>query len=91
MCAICYKSPCHPACPNADPPKPVSKCSWCEEDITEGKILHIQFAKDIVLCDKCKHEMSLSDLNELFDGEIFEALGFEKKEADIETEGDYDE
>lgn len=82
MCAVCFSSPCHPACPNADPPKPVSKCAWCGEDITEGETFHIQFAKDIVLCDKCKHEMSLSDLNELFGGEIFEALGFEEKEAE---------
>ena len=89
MCAICLQSKCPSGCPNAESPRIVAECAWCGGDITEGRTFHIHFANGIVLCDKCKHEMSLSDLNELFDGEIFEALGFEKKEA--EGSEDYDE
>ena len=35
MCSICRRYVCHPSCPNADEPVPVSigKCTYCTKDI----------------------------------------------------------
>lgn len=36
MCAVCRKNPCDSRCPNAEEPKSVYTCEWCEEPIYEG-------------------------------------------------------
>lgn len=52
MCELCRRIPCHPRCPNADPPKRVFICSGCGEDICEGEfyydILGEQFCKTCI-------------------------------------------
>ncbi len=37
MCDICLRSPCHPRCPNAEPPAAVYDCSKCKEGIIPGE------------------------------------------------------
>ncbi len=34
MCEMCRRSPCHPRCPNADPPKVIGQCVQCGQDLT---------------------------------------------------------
>ena len=36
MCAVCRKNPCDSRCPNAEEPKSIYTCEWCEEPIYEG-------------------------------------------------------
>ena len=36
MCAVCRKNPCDSRCPNAEEPKSIYACEWCEEPIYEG-------------------------------------------------------
>ncbi len=36
MCSICLQHPCHPRCPNYDPPKAKHYCNVCEEGIYVG-------------------------------------------------------
>ena len=36
MCEICWQSPCHSRCPNADQPATIHLCEMCGEPICEG-------------------------------------------------------
>lgn len=36
MCDLCRQHPCHPRCPNADPPPIVTYCVKCHLPIREG-------------------------------------------------------
>lgn len=51
MCEICHQSPCHPQCPNADPPVPVTTCAWCDAEIQEGEKYYKIGDEDI--CEEC--------------------------------------
>ena len=37
MCNVCRKNPCHPRCPNYEPPKAFHYCSICSEGILNGE------------------------------------------------------
>ena len=37
MCEICRNYPCHPRCPNYEPPKASHNCSICHEGIYDGE------------------------------------------------------
>ena len=37
MCEICRQTPCHPRCPNYEPPKASRYCSICDEGIYNGE------------------------------------------------------
>lgn len=36
MCTECHRTPCHPMCPNADPPVKVYDCDCCGQEIFVG-------------------------------------------------------
>ena len=51
MCTECRQTPCHPLCPNADEPKPIYRCSWCN-----GKIYFdddYYEIEDCIICEDC--------------------------------------
>lgn len=63
MCSVCLKTPCHPACPNAEEPKPVMLC-MCGNGIYTGD----QYLEDIngkYHCMECLKEMEVSDILKL--------------------------
>lgn len=48
MCEICYRSPCHPSCPNYEP-EICTYCEICESPIYEGD----KFYEEINGCIMC--------------------------------------
>lgn len=52
MCDVCFKSPCHPRCPNAPDPPAVYVCSGCSSTIYDGddyyEVLGEQFCSDCI-------------------------------------------
>lgn len=63
MCEECWQTPCHPACPNADPPRAVFICSGCGAEIVEGEdywdLVGEQFCEDCVR--EARHEAEWVD------------------------------
>lgn len=56
MCIECRQTPCHPRCPNADPPKPVFLCGWCNAEIYESDdYFEID---DCQVCESCISDCS---------------------------------
>lgn len=78
MCMECRRTPCHPQCPNAAPPKPVLYCTRCREGIYGGGRYYfhrkrLPRAPHHVLteriCRSCMEEMPLDDLMGLLDAD----------------------
>lgn len=68
MCSICYSTPCHPRCPNADEEKPVYRCSECGGSIFEGDKFFQNDIKEI--CEECMEEMSVEEILNLFNEDL---------------------
>ena len=44
ICEECFKTPCHPQCPNAPPPKVIKTCLECgQEFITEDEYFQTEY------------------------------------------------
>lgn len=71
MCELCRQYPCHPACPNADPPRPLCTCKECKEGIYDGDRV-VEIDGDYYHVD-CLYEMSFEDLLRKLDIEPFDA------------------
>lgn len=64
MCRTCYKTPCDPRCPNAEPEKPIHVCDHCKEGIFfEERYAEIDGIK---YCLGCLESMDLEELLALF-------------------------
>ena len=74
MCSVCCMSPCHPRCPNADEPKAIYKCSFCEESIVEGDEYYELDGE--YYHDECFEDNALEF--------IIEKLGVTKRTAEVE-------
>lgn len=72
MCSVCLKSPCHPACPNAPEPKPVTVCCECKDGI---------FAGDLYFTDADGKDHCLVCLEDKSPGELLELVGEKLVEA----------
>lgn len=67
MCEICGRNPCHPRCPNADPPKPTYICDNCGYGIYNGdKVYNIE---DKHYCPTCAEFRCSEELIEDIFGE----------------------
>lgn len=67
MCDVCLKNPCHPRCPNASDPAPVTTCRRCKEGILAGDEYAVINGDDY--CLTCIEDMPYSELVTLMGGE----------------------
>ena len=70
MCSICRQIPCHPRCPNAEPPKPVHVCAKCGEGIFEED--RFFDSPDGPVCEGCIEDMTAKEVLEML-GEYMSA------------------
>lgn len=66
MCELCRHTPCHPACPNAEPDSHII-CENCGEWIREGDRYFLSPLDGTVLCESCvddaMREMDFEDFD----------------------------
>lgn len=67
MCQECHMTPCHPRCPNAPDPTPVTHCCRCGEPIIPGDEYGIINGLDY--CADCIDDMPYCELIPLLGGE----------------------
>ena len=65
MCAVCRKNPCDSRCPNAEEPKSIYTCEWCEEPIYEGD--KYMDTPEGPVCKDCIEGMSATEFCELME------------------------
>ena len=68
MCSVCLHTPCDPACPNAEEPKPVYTCKKCGEGIYAGEKVFL--SPEGPICQPCMKKMGLNDILSLFGEEL---------------------
>lgn len=91
MCSECYRTPCHPQCPNAETPEPAYTCEVCGEQTDEallfrGHVLCRDFRcfqnalrKEAKLCDYIAFARDCaSDFFEEFGEDIFYAIAHDQ-------------
>ena len=70
MCQVCRQYPCHPRCPNAEPPRPVYTCDIRNEGIYDGE-RYFDSPRNGPICENCIGDMGAKEFMELV-GESFD-------------------
>lgn len=68
MCSVCLHTPCDPACPNAEDPKPIYTCRKCREGIYAGEKVFL--SPDGPFCQSCTEDLGLEEILSLFGEEL---------------------
>jgi len=61
MCEECHRVPCAAACPNAPPPKPISICEACGDDICIGDVYY-GYPTGVMVCESCVENLTACEV-----------------------------
>lgn len=67
MCQECHMTPCHPRCPMAEDPTPVTHCCRCGEPIIPGDEYAVIDGQSY--CEECIDDMPYCELIPLLGGD----------------------